>query len=687
VAPAQAVNQATAPDAVMAVTLPASSREADQVHLRIFPTAEGTPILEPAPQAGLPGGGERLFSVDLSGLPDGLLTLHAWTTRAQGDPFVPVSAQAQKDTSIELTVDPVTTPVTTPHERISGLTDPGATVTVSSPSLSQSAEAQADSEGFFVVSLELPPGLTELSVTATDPFWNRASATRDRLDRPLAIRHLTLVGPLAFRDESAARLGPNFVGSACAEGTGAAFTFLTEPDLSGSGALVPDLFITCLNQAFVNDGAGTFQVRSMVATIEGQRAAALGDFDNDGDWDLAVTRSSGGTDLFLYRNLTRPLGGQGFGQASALLGGFDAQNPEGLAWLDANGDGHLDLFLQEGNSQRLFLNTGGGLGFTEQASAWGLTPVAGLDNGHWVTACDFDQDGDVDLVVADDTGPGFLFENLGDRFEDRTAARGLVFTETAKRDLAFGDMDASGTFDLFVPQGGSSGTNALFSFSPGAGFEDVAEKAGVHVPAADNGAAWGDIDQDGRLDLLYYLPVAAGSFTLVQQLNRGDKDSDGVPDFQTFTLSFPVGAAFAPEGLLLGDVDGDGDLDILVVSRDGAHLLLVNAVNDPEANDDLVQNPRSLRVLLVGNGVTSNRSATGAVLVARECGPGGALLATREVSGGQGNGGQPSPVLHIGGLLPSACVQLTARFVGGPAVSVKVRPALLQSQSIVLFQP
>jgi hypothetical protein len=59
----------------------------------------------------------------------------------------------------------------------------------------------------------------------------------------------------------------------------------------------------------------------------------------------------------------------------------------------------------------------------------------------------------------------------------------------------------------------------------------------------------------------------------------------------------------------------------------------------------------------------------------------------REVNGGRGNGGQESPVLHFGGLLPSRCVQLEARFAGGPAVTRRVRPRELLAQTLLIFQP
>jgi hypothetical protein len=62
-------------------------------------------------------------------------------------------------------------------------------------------------------------------------------------------------------------------------------------------------------------------------------------------------------------------------------------------------------------------------------------------------------------------------------------------------------------------------------------------------------------------------------------------------------------------------------------------------------------------------------------------------LGTREVNGGRGNGGQDSPVLHFGGLVPSRCVQVEARFLGGVYVIRQVRPIELPNQTLLIFQP
>lgn len=682
VLPAQTVNQATASEARVVVMLSTASTSLDLAHLRVF--VPGAGLVEPAPLPVLPGGGQVAFTLSVAALPDGPLNLEAWTSRQHGDRSTAVRSVAMKDTLLFLEVDPLVTPSAAGEHLVSGLTEPGAALEVTSAALSEPVVGTADAHGFFVLHASLPEGLHSLRVEATDAATNRLAKETDRQGGGLLLRRLPSDGPVQLRNESAARIPLPPSSTVCPEGAGATFTFLGEPDLS-EAALVPDIFVTCLNLGFVNDGTGHFELLDLGGAISGQRAVVAGDFDNDGDWDLALTRSAGGNAVFLYRNLLRPHAGQGFDNASALLG-HSAANPEGLAWLDADGDGWLDLFLQDGSVNVLLMNNGAGLGFANESVARGLGALAGLDNGHWVTASDFDQDGDVDLVVADDTGPGYLLVNQGGHFVDRSSDLGLDFTQTGKWGLVFGDMGSKGVFDLFVAQGGTGGTNALLTFTPGTGFKDVATEAGVATPGAAGGAAWGDLDQNGHLDLVYYLAPSGGTMTLVQKLNAGDRDSDGVPDFDTHTLDFSVEGTFAPAGLLLADVDNDGDLDVLVVDRGGSHLLLINTLTDPQGPGEPRQNPRFLRVLLVGNGVTSNRSALGAVVRARPC-TGGAFFGTREVSGGEGTGGQASPVLHFGGILPSACVEVEARFVGGQPVQVKVRPALLPNQTLVIFQP
>jgi hypothetical protein len=160
-----------------------------------------------------------------------------------------------------------------------------------------------------------------------------------------------------------------------------------------------------------------------------------------------------------------------------------------------------------------------------------------------------------------------------------------------------------------------------------------------------------------------------------------------VPDFETTVQQHPLvsPSGFSPDSALLADVDNDGDLDLLIASRNGGHLLFINPLTRP-ASQGRAQNPRYLRVLLFGNGVDCNRSALGSVVLLRDCAT-QTLLGTREVNGGRGNGGQDSPVLHFGGLLPSRCVRVEARFLGGSYVVRQVRPIELPNQTLVIFQP
>jgi len=682
--PAQTVNAATVTSVEVVVTLGPTSRLTDQVHLRV---QGGGSVTEPGSQAAPDGQGTVAFGVDLSAFADGPLTLAAAVEASGGARSPEVTHAARKDTVIDLLVDPVVTPVgvSATTQQVSGMSESAADLVVGNTTLGTTMTAVADADGYFESVIPLGPGSNQLDVRATDAAWNEAHHWVDRFAGPLVVDVVTGAQDVIFTEESATRLAASGASTPCSDSAAATFAFVRAPDL-GSGDAAPDLFVGCVNQLFVNDGQGFF---TGLATpgIAGERGAVWGDFDNDGDQDLAVVRTAG-SDLWIYRNELIPGGTVAFSLTTGLIP-YNPGNPEGVAWLDYDRDGWLDLFLNDGGRNELLRAGGPGLPFVAVGDAMGVNTLGDtLNNGSWVAVSDFDANGEVDVAVSDDSGPGFLLASSGSMFGDVTTGMAAAFVNPAKRGLTFGDMDDDGYFDLFVPQGSVLGShNALLQCDgPGGVFTDVAVAAGVDLPLAYDGAAWGDVDLDGRLDLVYYTLPVWDRLDLVIGLNRGDLDSDGVPDFELHTQNHPLVSpgGFRPESALLADVDNDGDLDLVIASRNAGHLLFINPLNRLAAVP--AQNPRYLKVVLFGNGADCNRTALGSVVWVRDCAT-QVLLGTREVNGGRGNGGQDSPVLHFGGMLPSRCVRVEARFLGGAHVIRQVRPIDLPNHTLVVFQP
>jgi hypothetical protein len=264
-------------------------------------------------------------------------------------------------------------------------------------------------------------------------------------------------------------------------------------------------------------------------------------------------------------------------------------------------------------ANRLFRNLGAGR-FDDVSGRAGISSVLGKGLG--TAAGDFDGDGDPDLFVANDQAPGSLFINQGDgQFVESALLLGCALNAegkaTAGMGVAPGDVDGDGWEDILITNF-SGETNTLYRNLDGDGFEDRTAGSGLG-PSSFNrlgfGAGWIDADLDADMDLfianghisdIVELEVEAPGVTYAQPcqlyLNdgRGRFGSAGDAAGPVFDRRL-VGRAAA-----FGDIDNDGDTDILVTANGGAPLLLRN---DSRAAGRLV-------LELIGR--RSNRDAIGA---------------------------------------------------------------------------
>jgi hypothetical protein len=304
------------------------------------------------------------------------------------------------------------------------------------------------------------------------------------------------------------------------------------------------------------------------------------DFDNDGRLDLLVLRGAWMGSLGRIRNslLRNELvdGGGRFVDVSREAGIADPAYPtQTAAWADYDGDGDLDLYVgnedPDGQSypSQLFRNNGDRT-FSEVSQAAGVT---NFRFAKAVTWGDYDDDGDPDLYVSN-IGPNRLYRNNGDgSFTDVAVELGV--TEPEGRSFAswFWDVDNDGDLDLFVADYESPvpavaayyfGTRVvdnrprLYLNSEGH-FAEAGEAFGLGLPMLPMGANFGDLDNDGWLD--FYLGTGEPGYETVMpnvmfRNHLGRRFDD---------VTFPGGFGHLQKGhgVAFGDVDNDGDQDLL----------------------------------------------------------------------------------------------------------------------------
>ncbi|MEE8523399.1 MAG: CRTAC1 family protein [Thermoanaerobaculia bacterium] len=328
----------------------------------------------------------------------------------------------------------------------------------------------------------------------------------------------------------------------------------TAGDVDGDGDL--DLYVTSFgaNQLFRNDGRGRFTDVTAAAGLGCElwsASAAFADADGDGDLDLYVTNYVD----FSFEN--NPFCGDRERRLRSYC--------------------HPDVY--EGLPDRFYRNRGGGR-FEDATAAAGFGDARGKGLG--VTWSDLDGDGSQDLYVANDMTPNYLFQNRDGSFEDIALLAGAALSDLGKEEagmgVAPGDVDGDGRVDLFVTHLDLQ-TNALYA-NVGGLFRDqrfVSRLGEASVYQVGFGAAFADFDHDGDLDLA----VANGHIIHnVELFGKGSTYRQANQVFENQVVEGQTGGRFglvtnsgvdevrASRGLAVGDLDGDGDLDLVITNSD-----------------------------------------------------------------------------------------------------------------------
>jgi enediyne biosynthesis protein E4 len=425
---------------------------------------------------------------------------------------------------------------------------------------------------------------------------------------------------------------------------------------------------------------------------------AVADYDNDGLPDIYVTGYRGNV---LYRNLGNCKFEDVTEKAGVAGGGFSA----GAAWADYDRDGHLDLFVSryvhtdlnqlptaenpsknffhkglpvenpwtmDGETDFLFHNRGDGT-FEEVSKKAGVDDPAG-HFGLGVVWGDYDNQGWPSLLVANDTGPNFLYHNKHDgTFEDVGMLSGVALSpegqEVGNMGVDMSDFDRDGKLDftitdyaeqpkgLYLNQGDQGFTNLTYS----------AKIAQSSLPYVSWGTGFADFDNDGLPDLL----IASGHVypdvdsvpknvkyrePLRLYRNKGDRTFDEISG----PAGLNDGTMQSRRGVAFGDINNDGNIDMVIFNVGASPSLFLN--------DTKNSNHRVLFKLI---GTKSNRGAVGARITVTSA----SRSQIEEIKAGSSYLSTNDPRLHFGLAGDSVMDKVEIRWPNGGGETLRNIPA------------
>ncbi len=462
--------------------------------------------------------------------------------------------------------------------------------------------------------------------------------------------------------------------------------FLNGAALKGTKYKVPPK-----NELYRNEGGFKFvnvTEQSGVGDTGFGLGVAVGDYDNDGDQDIYLNNH--GPNL-LYRN-----NGDGTFTDVTKTAGVDNGNKmgAGTCFLDMDKDGDLDLYVSNyvefsydshlarsadgvrtysgplsypPTSDNLYRNNGDGT-FTDVSESSGISRHPGTGMG--MICCDYDNDGDTDIYVANDVMGNFLFRNDGTgKFEEAGLIAGVAYDlhgeQQGSMGVDAGDYDNDGLFDFFV----TSFRGELATLYKNLGdsvFEDVSRSSGAGKGTYSGvtwGASFGDFDQDGDRDIF----VASGhlarnvelfddSLTYFQSslflMNKGDGTFIEVSEKSGPGMKVKLSS----RGAGFDDLDNDGDLDVVILNTRQEPTVLRND-----------SHPRGHWLQVCLRGVKTNRDGTGARVKVIA----GDLTLIDEVHSGRGYQSHYGTRLHFGLGDRKKIDSIEVRWIGGGIDIVK----------------
>jgi tetratricopeptide (TPR) repeat protein len=425
-------------------------------------------------------------------------------------------------------------------------------------------------------------------------------------------------------------------------------------DFTGAGRfdVVTSSMDPCEPVRYFAGSAGVYSDRRSAAGLDAQLGGlnlVPTDYDNDGCRDILILR--GGGQMAQRRSLLRSNCDGTFTDVTVKSGlAAPATSSQAAAWADIDNNGLLDLFVaNQASAAQLFRNKGDGT-FEDIGRAAGVSRVA-FSMG--VAAGDYDNDGLTDFYVSNRNGGNVLYRNNGNRtFTETTRAAGVGggslgyatwffdYDNDGWEDLfaasSIGSLDESVRAHLGVPR--TAEAPKLYRNLRDGTFRDMGASAGFEKALMSAGANFGDIDNDGFLDI--YLGTGDPSYaSLVPSVLLRNRDGAAFADV---TASSGTGELHKGHGIAFADLDNDGDQEIVVrvggATPGDRHAMRV--FENPGHGNDWI------RLRLVGT--RSNRAAIGARITVRVGDEGGATRAIHRTVRSGGSFGASPLEQHIG---------------------------------------
>ena len=447
-------------------------------------------------------------------------------------------------------------------------------------------------------------------------------------------------------------------------------------DIDNDGA--SDVYVTNYgpNRLYRNLGDGRFAdvaVRAGVAVDSWSTGCAFGDYDGDGWLDLYVasyvTFDVQNPPPSPARRQTSPADA-----APQTAGGMGAAYKAGAAYCSYRG---LPVMCGprglRGAADHLFRNNRDGT-FTDTTQAAGVMDTRGL-YGFGVAWFDFDDDNRLDLLVANDSGPNYVYRNLGQgRFQNISYPSGAALDgngrEQAHMGVAIGDYDNDGRNDIHITNFADD-FNVLYHNDDGTSVTDVSFRSGVaqvSIPFLGWGTDFLDYDNDGWLDLLvvngHVYPAAdtmpwntsyAQRALLFRNLEGKRFEEIGAAAGDGLTT------ARVSRGSAAGDFDNDGGVDVFINNIDGAPTVARNVGGGSAGH--------WLTIRLVGDPDRKcPRDAIGSVVFVTA----GGVRRRGEVASGRGQISQSDLRVHVGLGRDTTVSKLEVRWAGGETVSYPI---------------